>query len=191
MKKFVSIPALIIAVVLFAGCTTLETQENPSPTLPTEISTQTPVPTIENTPSELPTPEEEKSDSPKDYVGLTLSGAQILAKENNVPFRLVQEDGEFLPATMDYVIGRINASMQDGIVVSYSVEGSNEFTEEEKSSTMTYDEDSWRDTISPSCNAFFDGCNNCRRVEGSEGEAACTRKFCQEFQEPQCLDDNN
>ena len=51
-----------------------------------------------------------------------------------------------------------------------------------------YDADSWKTMIPVSCKNFFDGCNNCRRAEGSE-IAACTRKACQQYQEPRCLDD--
>ena len=50
-----------------------------------------------------------------------------------------------------------------------------------------YHADSWQTLIADDCMAFFDGCNNCRRAEGS-AVAACTRKACQEYQKPRCLD---
>jgi hypothetical protein len=52
---------------------------------------------------------------------------------------------------------------------------------------VSYDTNSWKTMIPASCQSFFDGCNNCRRAEGS-AIAACTRKACQEYQQPRCLD---
>jgi len=57
---------------------------------------------------------------------------------------------------------------------------------EQSDDQMTYDQDSWKDMISEGCTAYFDGCNNCRREPGAE-IAACTRKFCQEYEKPECL----
>ena len=51
-----------------------------------------------------------------------------------------------------------------------------------------YDADSWKDLIADDCKAFFDGCNLCRRAEGS-AVAACTRKACAVYEEPRCLDE--
>ncbi len=52
---------------------------------------------------------------------------------------------------------------------------------------ITYDQNSWETMIPESCASFFDGCNNCNRTPGSA--AACTRMFCEQYQEPKCLDD--
>jgi len=53
--------------------------------------------------------------------------------------------------------------------------------------SAAYDENSWKTLIPAECKAYFDGCNNCRR--GAEGQpAACTRKACQTYQQPVCLD---
>lgn len=57
-----------------------------------------------------------------EYTGLTIEAAQELARENGVMFRIVQEDGEYYAVTMDYRPGRINAVVEDGIIVSYTVE---------------------------------------------------------------------
>lgn len=55
------------------------------------------------------------------------------------------------------------------------------------SSGAAYDGNSWKNLIPADCKTYFDGCNNCRR--GAEGQpAACTRKACQTYQEPVCLD---
>jgi membrane-bound inhibitor of C-type lysozyme len=52
-----------------------------------------------------------------------------------------------------------------------------------------WDQNSWRDIISDECQAFFDGCNNCRRGSADITMAACTRKACAEYQKPRCLDE--
>jgi len=50
-----------------------------------------------------------------------------------------------------------------------------------------YGPNSWETMIPASCKNYFDGCNNCRR--GAEGQpAACTRKACQAYRQPRCLD---
>ena len=59
----------------------------------------------------------------KTYIGLKVEDARDLAKKNEAIFRVIQIDGRYLAATMDYVEGRINARVKDGIVVDYSVEG--------------------------------------------------------------------
>ncbi len=69
--------------------------------------------------------EEEVIYSNKDLpgiVGLTIKEAQKLASENNRLLRVVEEDGEMYMVTMDYSPGRINVSVIDGKVVSYTVE---------------------------------------------------------------------
>ncbi len=53
---------------------------------------------------------------------------------------------------------------------------------------VVYDADSWRDTIPATCQSFFDGCNQCMRMPGSD-EAACTRMFCETYAEPYCSDE--
>lgn len=113
----------------------------------------------------------------QDYVGLDVEGAQALADKNEVPFRVVMEDGEMKPTTRDFRIGRINATVESGVVTSYEVEGKEE----------SYTADSWKDMIPSTCQSYFDGCNNCNKAEGSE-HAACTMKFCDSYEKPECLD---
>lgn len=60
--------------------------------------------------------------------------------------------------------------------------------DEEPTGDAQYDATSWQEMILPTCTAFFDGCNNCTRGEGSD-VAACTRKFCEVYSEPKCLDE--
>jgi hypothetical protein len=59
-----------------------------------------------------------------DYVGLSEAEAEALAAANEVPFRVVERDGEMLMVTEDWRPGRINAVVKNGTVVSYTVEGS-------------------------------------------------------------------
>ncbi|MEQ1849700.1 MAG: hypothetical protein ABL890_03870 [Candidatus Peribacteraceae bacterium] len=63
--------------------------------------------------------EERKSD----YVGMTVTLAEMSAAASGVPFRVVMLDGQPQPATMDYRPGRINATVESDIVTSYEVEG--------------------------------------------------------------------
>jgi hypothetical protein len=53
---------------------------------------------------------------------MTGDEAEAYAKKSNVPFRIVMKDGESLPVTMDLRPGRINAVVEAGLVVSYTIE---------------------------------------------------------------------
>ena len=57
-----------------------------------------------------------------DFTWLTEDEASELAMGNNISFRVIMRDDEMLPVTMDYVPGRINATVDDGVVTSFSVE---------------------------------------------------------------------
>jgi hypothetical protein len=109
----------------------------------------------------------QSQESPSDYIGLSAVEAQALAETNGVPFRITKEDGEGLPTTHDYHPGRINAIVENREVVSYTVER--------------------EEIIPPTCTNYFDGCNTCFRDEGSD-IAACTERFCHNYEEPHCLD---
>jgi hypothetical protein len=54
---------------------------------------------------------------------------------------------------------------------------------------VSYNADSWKDVIADSCQSFFDGCNQCMKMPGSD-EAACTRMFCETYAEPYCTDED-
>jgi len=58
-----------------------------------------------------------------EYVGLTETEAEVLASSNDVPFRVVERDGETLPTTRDFRPGRINAVVESEVVTSYTIEG--------------------------------------------------------------------
>lgn len=54
--------------------------------------------------------------SPSSYVGLTKKAAIAEAEADDVPWRILREDGEQFPATMDYNPERINFEIDDGKV---------------------------------------------------------------------------
>ena len=66
--------------------------------------------------------EQRKKSEWLDFIGLIEEAAQSLAAENNVSFRVVERDGESLPVTMDYRPGRINATIENWIISSFSIE---------------------------------------------------------------------
>lgn len=85
----------------------------------------------------------------------------------------------------------INDCEKEGICddsVDYSEPRKEGDTSENSGSLEVYTEASWKTMIDASCLRFFDGCNNCRREEGSE-LAACTKKFCLAYEKPVCLDE--
>lgn len=133
--------------------------------------------TVEGEGTDEPVPSE------SDYIGLSVEQAEQKAEQENTRFRVIMRDGESLPATMDFVLGRINAEVSNGIVTGYDVEG------EANNEPVTYDENSWRTIIDDSCMSFFDGCNTCYRNADDGLIAACTEMFCNEYQKPECLDE--
>ena len=65
----------------------------------------------------------------QDYVGLSESQARDLAQSRDTPFRVVTRDGVSQRVTFDFVRGRINADVRDGVVVTYTVEGAKQRTQ--------------------------------------------------------------
>lgn len=59
----------------------------------------------------------------QDYVGLSESQARDLAQGRDTPFRVVTRDGVSQRVTFDFVRGRVNADLREGVVVAYAVEG--------------------------------------------------------------------
>lgn len=57
-----------------------------------------------------------------DYVGMTTAEAEAEAEADSTMFRVVEIDGETQPTTRDFQAGRINATVEEGVVTSYSVE---------------------------------------------------------------------
>lgn len=69
-----------------------------------------------------------------ELLGLSATAAKDTAIATDVLFRVVQEDGEYYAVTEDYRPGRINATIEQGTVVSYQIEGSDVRFEMESSS---------------------------------------------------------
>ena len=67
----------------------------------------------------------------QDYVGLSESQARDLARGRETPFRVVTRDGVSQMVTFDFIRGRINADVRDGVVVAYAVEGTKQRTKKE------------------------------------------------------------
>lgn len=59
----------------------------------------------------------------------------------------------------------------------------------EAPSPEIYDQNSREKLIAEECKTFFDGCNSCFRSEN--GETACTRKYCENYEKPYCTDEEN
>jgi hypothetical protein len=55
-------------------------------------------------------------------IGMTTAQAEAYAAASDVDFRVGMIDGEGMPVTMDYLIGRITAEVASGVVVGYTVE---------------------------------------------------------------------
>lgn len=58
-----------------------------------------------------------------DYVGLSEQEALDKAAREETPARVIERDGQALPATMDFRHGRHNFSVQDGVVYHVDIEG--------------------------------------------------------------------
>lgn len=61
-----------------------------------------------------------------EYVGLEEQEALDRARDNDQAARVVERDGESLPVTMDLSHGRLNFTVEDGVVTSVYVEENNE-----------------------------------------------------------------
>ena len=66
---------------------------------------------------------QEPIDKESDYVGLTEEDAFAKAKQDDVRARVVERDDESLPVTMDFVYGRHNFYVRDGLVYNVEIEG--------------------------------------------------------------------
>lgn len=58
-----------------------------------------------------------------DYIGMAEEEALVKAGQSNTPARVIERDGESLPATMDFVFGRHNLYIKEGKVYKVDVEG--------------------------------------------------------------------
>jgi len=67
-------------------------------------------------------PNEADPNTHDEIIGMTVAQAEAYATTSDVDFRVGMIDGEGMPVTMDYRIGRITAEIADGVVVGYTVE---------------------------------------------------------------------
>jgi len=95
---------IIFILVVISGCGAVTESADTQPVIPKDIAS--------------PTDSTETS-----YNGLTIDAARDLAAENGVAFRVVELDGVPQPTTRDFRPGRINATVVDGIVTDYTIEG--------------------------------------------------------------------
>ena len=108
------------------------------------------------------------------YIGLTTAQARELARSSGVSFRVIKIDGERLAVTLDFVCGRINAELEDGLVSSVKIEGAKPTVQKPNKKTQTKDEN---------CLVCFDGDNRCRRSYPG-APAARTKLACAEHAAP-------
>ncbi len=99
---------IIIALIIITVSAGFVFLINNEPAGETNVSYIDPNPPVENT----------------DYIGMTIFDAEAWAAANAEMFRVVEIDGEPQPTTRDYRPGRINATVENDVVVSYTVEGS-------------------------------------------------------------------
>jgi hypothetical protein len=69
----------------------------------------------------------------------------------------------------------------------WTCDDSVDYTVAKENPTALYTRESRKTMIPETCTSFFDGCNNCTRMENAS-EAACTKMMCETYQEPKCLD---
>jgi hypothetical protein len=116
MNKNIIVPLLIV-VIAFGAYVLFATDDGSAPVTP-ETATSTTTRTDTETPAQtVPVI--------SDYAGMTVAEAKSVAAKNNTTFRVVEIDGEPQMVTKDYRIGRINAVVTAGVVISYSIEGEN------------------------------------------------------------------
>jgi len=68
--------------------------------------------------------------SESDYVGMSVDEAEAKAESDETMFRVVVKDGEPQPTTRDFQEGRINAVVENNVVIGYSVETQNPVLED-------------------------------------------------------------
>lgn len=67
--------------------------------------------------------DKQSHDSTHEYVGLAEQKALDKASQDDKAARVVERDGESLPATTDFMKGRLNLFVKDSIVYKVEVEG--------------------------------------------------------------------
>jgi DNA polymerase II large subunit len=114
---------LLLIFVVVVGVGAWFIFANQTPAEPTESTESMPSEATATNTTETTDSMSGDTNQAEDYIGLTVAEAEALATANDEPFRVVERDGEMLPTTRDYRPGRINATVEDGTVVAYEVEG--------------------------------------------------------------------
>ncbi len=58
-----------------------------------------------------------------EWVGMTEEAARAKANAANIPFQVGSRDGKGFMLTLDFITGRVTASVRGGVVTSVRVEG--------------------------------------------------------------------
>jgi hypothetical protein len=74
-----------------------------------------------------------------DYRGLTVAQATEIAKAREESFRIIEIDGQMQATTKDIRPGRINATVESGIITEYFIEPANSPSPTEKEDPVTVD----------------------------------------------------
>jgi hypothetical protein len=100
MKKLL----FLIPVIAIASCqpesgksSVADTEKEPTPETPSEVAIDV--------------------SQPQSLVGRELAKVQAACDEAEIPHRVIEIDGEGLPATMDYRPERLSFAVTDGIIV--------------------------------------------------------------------------
>lgn len=66
---------------------------------------------------------QQQPESGATYIGMSENEALARAEKERIPARVVERDGESLPVTYDFVSGRHNLHVKDGVVYKVDIEG--------------------------------------------------------------------
>jgi len=61
----------------------------------------------------------------KDFIGITIEEARVLAESMDRPARTTQEDGECFAVTLDFVPQRLNFAVEEGVIVYVRTDSGN------------------------------------------------------------------
>lgn len=121
MKKAFTLGLALDCLILLTGCVN---SPSTSETTRDLISGTTEIMTgdAQMNENQVMSGEELGANTTNEYVGLSLEDAQKLAQEKGVEFRIVAQDDEFFPVTADLRPGRVNATVNSGMVTAVEIE---------------------------------------------------------------------
>jgi hypothetical protein len=120
-RRYLATTAALLLLFGMAGCLPEEGQEgNPEPTEMDQSGTEAEA----ETEAEAAEP---KADNPgpagkqdQEFIGLTTDEAEALAKKQGRKWRIVAVDGTHFPVTMDFLVDRLNFTVEKGKIVAVS-----------------------------------------------------------------------